>query len=86
MSGATSATLTVTNVQADDAGTYQVIVTNVAGSVTSALTTLTVNAPALPPSITPPPRNPCRSWAACRQFTTALACRTRGFGNGWGIP
>jgi uncharacterized protein YegP (UPF0339 family) len=42
--GATSATLTLTNVQASDAGSYSVILTNTAGSVTSTPVTLTVNA------------------------------------------
>ncbi len=41
--GATSATLTLNNVQASDAGAYTVIVANVAGSATSDPATLTVN-------------------------------------------
>jgi uncharacterized delta-60 repeat protein/M6 family metalloprotease-like protein len=44
ISGATSATLTVTNVQTANAGDYDVVVTNSAGSVTSPVATLTVNA------------------------------------------
>jgi alpha-tubulin suppressor-like RCC1 family protein len=52
LSGVTSATLTITNVQAGDAGSYDVVVSNTAGSVTSATMSLTVNAPAVPPSIT----------------------------------
>ena len=53
MSGATSSTLTLTNVQASDTGNYTVVVTNVAGSVTSEVATLTVTnpAPPAPPSI-----------------------------------
>jgi hypothetical protein len=53
LSGATSTTLTLTNAQATDTGNYTVVVTNVAGSVTSAVATLTVTnpAPPAPPSL-----------------------------------
>jgi len=44
-SGATNATLTLTNVQAAQAGGYRVVVTNPSGSVTSAVATLTVRVP-----------------------------------------
>jgi hypothetical protein len=44
LSGATSATLNVTNAQATNAGNYTVVVTNGGGSVTSAPATLTVTA------------------------------------------
>ncbi len=44
ISGATNATLTLTNVQTANAGDYDVVVTNSAGSVTSTVATLTVNA------------------------------------------
>ena len=44
VSGATTATLTLTAVDAADAGQYRVIVTNSAGSVTSNAATLTVTA------------------------------------------
>ncbi|MSU67583.1 MAG: hypothetical protein CK538_10535 [Opitutia bacterium] len=47
--GATGATLTLNNLSATDAGNYSVVVTNVAGSTTSAPFTLT---PAGPPTIT----------------------------------
>jgi len=46
LAGATLATLSLTNVQAGDAGTYSVALTNTAGSVTSAGAVLTVNPPA----------------------------------------
>src|SRR5207248_458412 len=42
VTGATGTTLTLNNVQTSDAGNYTVIVTNVAGAITSALATLTV--------------------------------------------
>jgi sugar lactone lactonase YvrE len=48
--GATSATLTLNNVQAINAGSYYVVVTNVAGSATSNQATLTVNTATPPPS------------------------------------
>lgn len=42
ISGATGSTLSVTNVQSDDAADYSVIVTNIAGSAVSAVAALTV--------------------------------------------
>jgi hypothetical protein len=42
LSGATNASLTITNVQAASLGGYQLVVANLAGSATSALATLTV--------------------------------------------
>ena len=45
ISGATSASLTLSNVQAGAAGSYTVTVTNVAGSITSKAATLTVDTP-----------------------------------------
>lgn len=54
ISGATSATLTLTGVSAADAANYSVTVTNAVGSVTSAAATLTVLAP---PAITVAPAN-----------------------------
>jgi hypothetical protein len=54
LSGATNTLLTLANVQLSDAGDYSVVVTNLAGSVTSALATLTVLAP---PSISTQPQS-----------------------------
>lgn len=45
ISGATGSSFTRSNAQTNDAGPYSVVVTNVAGSVTSSNATLTVNAP-----------------------------------------
>jgi len=53
LAGATGATLTITNVQAADVGSYQVIVTNSAGSTSSSTADLIVSG--LPPTIATQP-------------------------------
>jgi hypothetical protein len=53
ISGATSASLVLTNVQIGDAGPYNVVVSNPAGSVTSASANLTI---LVPPTITSQPQ------------------------------
>ncbi len=55
IAGATAATLTLTNVQGGDAGSYACRVTNGAGTVTSNAATLTVSSAAVAPSIAVPP-------------------------------
>ncbi len=52
VTGATSSALALSNVQTNSAGNYQVVITNVAGSVTSAVAALTV---IVPPSFTSQP-------------------------------
>lgn len=52
LSGATTSTLTLNNVQAPDAGGYSAVITNNLGSVTSAVATLTI---LFPPAITTQP-------------------------------
>ena len=52
--GATGATYSIAGAQLADAGSYDVIVTNTAGSITSNAVTLTVN---VPPSITTQPQS-----------------------------
>ena len=54
LSGANNASLTLTNVQTNQAGSYAVVLTNLAGSVTSAVATLTV---LVPPAITHQPQS-----------------------------
>jgi pectate lyase len=55
VSGANNAALTVNNVQATNAGTYHVVVNNLAGSVTSSLAVLTLNnSPVAPAFVTQP--------------------------------
>lgn len=51
VSGATNATLTLTNVQPAQAGSYSLLVVNIAGSVTSSNAVLTVYVPPTPPTI-----------------------------------
>ncbi len=51
LSGATAASLTLSNVQLSDAASYTVTVTNSAGSLTSTAAVLTVNAAAVAPTI-----------------------------------
>lgn len=57
ISGATASTLNLISVSASDAGTYKVMVTNSAGSVTSNNATLTVNALTTPPQIITHPQS-----------------------------
>ncbi len=52
LSAGTSSILALTNVQTNDAGPYQVVITNAAGSITSTVATLTV---IVPPVIVSPP-------------------------------
>lgn len=54
ISGATTASYVISNVQATQAGSYTVVVANQGGSVTSAAAVLTVN---VPPSITVQPKS-----------------------------
>ncbi|MEA4846301.1 MAG: immunoglobulin domain-containing protein [Clostridiaceae bacterium] len=64
ISGATTATLTITGVQMTDAGSYTCYVSNDAGNMTSASATLTVNSTAVVPSITwqPEDREASAGW------------------------
>jgi hypothetical protein len=55
ISGATSSTYSISSTAASDAGSYTVVVTNSAGSVTSSAATLTVTAAATAPSIATQP-------------------------------
>jgi hypothetical protein len=68
ISGATGSSLTLNNVQAVQAGSYTVVAGNVAGPVTSAVATLTVN---LPPSITTQPQSESVVAGGSASFTVA---------------
>jgi hypothetical protein len=69
INGATSPTLTISNAQAGDAGSYTVTVTNSAGSVTSNPATLTVNPANTAPTITTQPQNQTVSVGGTATFT-----------------
>jgi pectate lyase len=55
IAGATNSSFTIASAQSANAGSYTVVVTNVAGSTTSAAATLTVNTGAVAPTITTQP-------------------------------
>lgn len=69
IAGATTATLSLTNVKASDAGTYTVTVSNSAGSVTSNPATLTVNPAATAPTITTQPTSQTVTAGASATFS-----------------
>jgi hypothetical protein len=56
VAGATASTLTLSGVQGADAGDYRVVVSNSAGSATSAVAKLVVNPMIVAPTIVAPPR------------------------------
>jgi hypothetical protein len=68
---ATNATLTLTNVQLDQAGGYSVVVSNGVGSVTSSNAWLTVLSP-VPPTCTPPPAGIVAWWPGEGDGTDSL--------------
>jgi hypothetical protein len=69
---ATNATLTLSNVRTNDAGDYRVVISNPAGSITSAVATLTV---LRPPVITRQPK----SLAAAPGGTASFSVSAQGF-------
>jgi hypothetical protein len=71
VAGATTASLTFTNIQPADGGSYDVLVSNVVGSVTSMVATLTVNG--TPPSITAQPVSRAASPGGSASFTVAAS-------------
>ena len=71
--GATSASYTIANVQAGDAGSYSCVVTNSAGSATSNAATLTVGTPAVAPTITIQPGNANVTTGASATFTVVAS-------------
>lgn len=70
ISGATTTTLTLTNVAQSDAGGYTVIVTNPAGSVTSSATILTV---LVAPAITTQPESRTNHYGTTATFTVVAS-------------
>jgi hypothetical protein len=66
ITGATTATLSFGSLLATDAGSYTVVVTNAAGSVTSSATTLTVISP---PTISVPPASTSKNLGTSTSFS-----------------
>lgn len=73
ISGATSSSLTLNNVQTSLAGNYSVRVSNSAGSLTSASARLTVNPPSGAPAITAQPQSQTVTAGANVTFTVTAA-------------
>jgi sugar lactone lactonase YvrE len=73
ISGATATNYTVTSAQPTNAGSYTVVITNLAGSVTSFVATLTV---IVPPAITNQPVSQSVLQGACATFTVAASGTT----------
>lgn len=71
LSGQTSQVLTLTNLQLTDAGDYTVVVTNIAGAVTSQVATLTVIILAVPPIITVQPQSQTVRVGSTATFTVS---------------
>jgi photosystem II stability/assembly factor-like uncharacterized protein len=57
ISGGTTNSFSVTNIQASSAGNYTLVISDFSGSVTSAVSTLTVNGIPVPPTITAQPQS-----------------------------
>ncbi|MEO9112790.1 MAG: immunoglobulin domain-containing protein [Lacunisphaera sp.] len=70
LSGSTSSTLTLSNVQSANAGSYAVTVANAAGSTTSPVSTITI---ALPPVITTQPVSQSVAVGAAVTFTAVAS-------------
>src|SRR6185437_4430562 len=70
ISGATDSSYTIASAQATDAGSYACVVTNMAGSVTSANATLTV---ILPPIINVQPASQSVSYSNSVTFSVGLS-------------
>jgi len=66
---AATASLTLTNLQADDGGDYDVVVTNYGGEAVSTATALTVTSSAVAPSIVTQPQNAALAVGAAHTLT-----------------
>jgi hypothetical protein len=71
--GSTTAVLNITNVQLGDSANFQVVITNIAGSITSAVAVLTVNPAPTPPLIITPPANQTLTAGSNATFTVTAA-------------
>ena len=72
ISGATSATFSIASVAASDAGSYDVVVSNSEGSVTSSAATLTVNSTSGAPTITAQPASQSVAAGASVSFSVTV--------------
>lgn len=82
ISGATSISLTLSNVQSSSAGDYSVVVSNSAGSAISGAATLTISALATAPSISSQPQSMSATAGQTASFT-AVAAGTAPFTYQW---
>lgn len=73
LAGATQASLALAAVQLVDAGTYEVVVSNAGGTVTSRSAKVTVVAPTLSPMITAAPQDATATVAATTTFTVTAS-------------
>jgi hypothetical protein len=73
IAGATAATCSVVNAQSANVGSYRVIVSNAAGSVTSTAATLTVNPAVQPPVVLTQPIAATRTVGQSVTFTVAAS-------------
>ncbi len=71
--GATEASLTITNVQIANAGTYRVVVSNVAGTAISSNAVLTVNTNPVPPVFTSQPASQAALVGSTASFNAVVA-------------
>ena len=73
ISGATSSSYTISSAQSSNSGSYTVVATNSAGSVTSSAATLTVNAATSAPSFTTQPSSQSVTAGASVSFSAAAS-------------
>ena len=71
--GATATNYTVSNAQANNAGNYTVVVTNVAGAVTSSVAALMITIPLVPPSITAQPQSQAVAFGGTASFSVTAS-------------
>jgi lysophospholipase L1-like esterase len=71
--GASSALLTLLNVQTNDSAGYRVVVTNVVGAITSSVASLFVDSELTPPSITLDPQSSTSYWGSSFTLTASAS-------------
>jgi hypothetical protein len=73
IAGATSSTLTLTNIQVTSSGTYSVVVSNLLGTASGSATLTVTNPPAVPPTILTQPTNVTVTAGGTGTFTVTAA-------------